>query len=90
MRILVTGTDLADPIADLDLDTEACCSLRFIVNRDPFCDRPAEWACRLGCCGNVKVVCSDHRDITASVLPRIFVCTRCHTTRPSISSTWPI
>jgi hypothetical protein len=75
---------------DVDLDLTACCSLRRITNRRPFCDRPAEWITVLGCCGHRKLGCSAHRNISASVLPLMFLCTRCHTQFPPTAASWKV
>ena len=85
---------MTSTLVDSDLESlvgsSARCSLRYVVANRPFCSKDAEWAVRLSCCGHIKSVCSDHQDIVASVLPRVFVCTRCHTRRPSQSSAWRI
>lgn len=90
MRVVFEGSVKTDILDELDLKQDALCTLRFITTGHPFCEQPAQWACRLGCCGQVKVVCGDHRDIVNSVLPRLFVCGRCHAVKPMIASVWPI
>jgi len=85
------STDTLTDIDTLvDIKAEQPCSLQYVFNRRPFCEKPAEWACRLSCCGHIKLVCSDHQDIVASVLPKVFVCTRCHTPQPFIAASWAI
>lgn len=74
----------------VDLGRDAVCSLRRVAGAVPICDRPAAWAVRLACCGNVKVVCEPHRDIAASVAPRVFVCLACRAKSPPVASRWPI
>jgi len=80
------------PDSDLDslLENSARCSLKYVVANRPFCVKDAEWAVRLSCCGHVKLVCSDHQDIVASVLPKIFMCTCCRARQPTQSSCWRI
>lgn len=91
MSTLVTKIfTLADLSEMVDLESEKQCSLRYVIARRFFCTKPAEWACRLACCGHIKLVCSDHRDIVVSVLPRVFVCTRCGIPQPVISATWAV
>jgi hypothetical protein len=75
---------------DTELGPDSPCSLTFVKSRVPFCDKPAEWACQLACCGSVKVVCHDHRDIVGSVLPRVFLCVACGAEAPLIARTWRI
>ena len=90
MHILISPTpDIVGEI-DTDLGPDAPCSLAFVKDRRPFCSNSAEWACRLSCCGHVKVVCERHRDIVTSVLPRVFVCVSCGTEAPVVSSAWRI
>lgn len=88
MRILTIPQITQD--VDIELGPDAPCSLSFVKNRRPFCDRPAEWACLLSCCGNVKTVCGEHRDIAASILPRIFLCVICGMENPQIFRAWRI
>lgn len=75
---------------DVDLDLTACCSLKHIVNRRPFCSRPAEWVVVLGCCGYRKLVCSHHREVSISVFPLMFLCTRCHAQYPPTVAAWKV
>ena len=75
---------------DFDLGMEATCTLRRVIRRTPFCVEPAAWACRLACCGSIKVVCNKHRDIPTSVYPNQFICTKCGVSGPEITQTWPI
>lgn len=90
MRVLISpDLDITEEI-DIELGPDAPCSLAFVRDRSPFCENAAEWACRLACCGHVKTVCGDHRDIAASVLPRIFICVSCGANSPVISSSWRI
>lgn len=88
MRIL-TVPRVTEEI-DIELGPDAPCSLAFVRDRRPFCDNPAEWACKLACCGTVKVVCEQHRDIAASILPRIFLCVVCRAQNPLIARVWRI
>lgn len=81
---------LVSPDIESLLENSACCSLTYVFAKVPFCVKDAEWAVRLACCGQVKVVCNDHLDIVNSILPKIFVCTRCHARRPAQSSAWRI
>lgn len=81
---------LADPTTGLDLGNDAVCTLKMVVNDEPVCDNPAAWACKLACCGHIKVVCEEHRDVVGSVAPKVFICTRCRATRPGIQSSWRI
>lgn len=81
---------LTNPVDELNIGDEARCTLQFVASRQPFCDLPARWANRLGCCGQIKVVCDDHRDIAASVAPKQFVCNRCGHNSPRIVATWPV
>ena len=81
---------LTDIESLVDMASEQQCSLQYVVARRPFCDKPATWACQLACCGQIKLVCSDHQDIVVSVLPKVFVCTRCMTPRPAIAASWAI
>ena len=80
---------VADEI-DLELGPDSPCSLTFVKDRRPFCSNPAEWACQLSCCGHVKVVCDNHRDIHASILPRVFLCVACGEENPAIINAWRI
>jgi hypothetical protein len=75
---------------DVDLDLTACCSLKHITSRRPFCDQPAEFVAVLGCCGHRKLVCHRHRNVSASVLPLMFLCRRCHTPHPPTVATWKV
>ena len=75
---------------DAELGMDACCTLRRVFGNRPFCSRPAAFACRLSCCGHIKVVCKSHRNIPEAIYPKLFVCTRCRTRDPSIAATWPI
>ena len=68
----------------------ACCSLQHIVGGRPFCRLPASWACRLACCGAIKVVCDRHRDPAAALAPKVFLCRSCRARSPRVSSRWPI
>lgn len=77
-------------VADLTLGPDAQCSLRRIVGNIPFCNRPAAYACKLGCCGNIKVVCKAHRNISEAVYPKLFVCSRCREHDPDIVACWPV
>jgi hypothetical protein len=81
---------LTDISSLIDTESEQRCSLRYVVARRPFCANAAEWACRLSCCGHIKLVCSDHQNIVVSVLPRVFVCTCCGTPQPSIAASWAV
>lgn len=90
MRILTVPTKLPAEDFDALLGPDSPCSLSFVKDRRPFCDNPAEWACQLACCGNVKVVCHDHRDIVGSVLPRVFLCVACGAEAPLIARSWRI
>lgn len=87
---ILVPVPLPDVTSELSLGDDARCTLKFVINRRSFCTRPAEWACRLACCGLVKIVCDEHRDIAAAVAPRVFICTRCHVERPAIASQWRI
>jgi len=85
------STDTLTGIESLvDMKSEQQCSLQYVVARRPFCAKPAEWACVLACCGHIKLVCSDHQNIVVSVLPKVFVCTRCMTPQPSIAASWAV
>jgi hypothetical protein len=75
---------------DVDLDKTACCSLKRIRSRRPFCDRPAEWVSMLGCCGHRKLVCERHRNVSLSVFPLMFLCTRCHAPYPPTVASWKV
>lgn len=75
---------------DDEVGRDAVCTLRRVFGNAPFCSRPAAFACRLGCCGHVKVVCQAHRNIPEAIYPKTFICTRCRTSDPSIVATWPI
>lgn len=83
-------TDALDLESLVDITSEKQCSLQYVVARRPYCSKPAEWACRLSCCGHVKLVCAGHQNIVVSVLPRVFVCTRCATPQPSIAASWAV
>lgn len=72
------------------LGEDARCSLRRIVGGRPFCDRPAEWAVRLGCCGHIKVVCIRHHLLPEAIAPAMLICARCKTPRPPVVSSWPV
>jgi len=87
MMSIDTLTDIKSLV---DMDAEQQCSLQYVVARRPFCTKPASWACQLACCGQIKLVCSDHQNIVVSVLPKVFVCTRCMTPRPSIAASWAV
>lgn len=89
MRIITPIPRVSDEI-DWELGPNAPCSLRFVHGGTPYCSNPAEWANRLGCCGSIKTVCNSHRDIAASILPRIFICVSCAAENPTIVSTWRI
>lgn len=86
---IITIPEVTEEI-DLQLGPDAPCSLKFVRDRRPFCSNPAEWACRLSCCGSIKIVCHQHRDIAASVLPKVFLCTVCSTHNPGIVQSWRI
>jgi hypothetical protein len=81
---------LTDISSLVDMESEQQCSLQYIVNRRPFCIKPAEWAAQLSCCGHIKLVCTDHQNIVMSVFPKVFVCTRCRTPQPSVAATWAV
>lgn len=72
------------------LGEDAVCTLRRIVGNRPICNRPAAWACRLGCCGNVKVVCASHRNIPEAVWPKQFICSACRAPNPGVIASWPV
>lgn len=80
---------VADEIDEV-LGFDACCSLRRIVTRVPFCAKPAEWAVKLACCGNVKVVCKVHRNLPLAIYPKLFICNRCHAKQPGVTKWWPV
>ena len=80
---------VADEI-DMTVGMDAVCTLRRIVGNRPICTRPAAWACRLGCCGNVKVVCASHRNIPEAVWPKQFICSACRATNPGVVASWPV
>lgn len=81
-------TLLHPALADLKFD--AVCTLKRAFSNRPICSRPAEYACRLACCGHIKIVCSAHRNISESVLPKLFVCSRCRAQAPAVASCWPV
>jgi hypothetical protein len=83
------GTRVVDEI-EWALGFDASCTLRRVVNSVPFCSRPAAWACKLGCCGHVKVVCAAHRNISEAVHPKLFICSECRATSPTVVASWPI
>jgi hypothetical protein len=89
MRIITPVPRITDDI-DIELGPDAPCSLTFVKDRRPFCSNPAEWACQLACCGTVKTVCHQHRDIVASVLPKVFLCVSCGTQTPGVVRSWRI
>jgi len=74
----------------VDRDLDSVCSLRRIVGSRPICNRPAAWAVQLACCGNVKVVCDRHRDIVASIAPRVLICAACRMKSPMAVRRWLI
>lgn len=80
----------AADLIDYEIGFDACCTLRRARNRRPFCAQPAEWACRLGCCGNIKVVCDQHHNIPVAVYPKLFVCSYCRRSDPDIVESWRI
>jgi len=87
----MTTDTLAVEDVGTGLGEDASCTLRMVVLDKPVCDNPATWAVRLGCCGNVKVLCDEHRDPNVSIRhPQVFICSRCATRRPPVAATWPI
>lgn len=80
----------AADILDLELGMEACCTLRVIRTGQGICANPAEWAVRLGCCGNIKVLCDQHREPTWSLLPKTFTCSACRQALPPVATAWRI
>lgn len=88
MHIITTPKNFDD--LGVDLGPDAPCSLTFVRSRRPFCSNPAQWACQLACCGNIKTVCHQHRDIVGSVLPKVFLCVACGAETPGVARAWRI
>lgn len=88
--MITIDTTLPDHLLDTGIGEDAPCTLQVVATNTPYCSNPAEWACKLACCGHIKVVCDQHRDIVASVDPKVFVCTVCRTPRPGIERSWRI
>lgn len=79
------GTDTIAEM-DVDIDLDACCTMRSATTQEPLCGSPVAWLVILGCCGHRKLVCDDHQHPTMSVWPKMFTCAGCRTVYPPVSA----